>query len=344
MTINRTPNYGHREYTMNTPKIESILRLAPKPSPPAGLKDRLIAQLRLPAASCGAVRTPRPTFKRSNDWGDWLRRWWPVLAPATVSLACAAALTVQQMEIRDLKQTSQALSRDLAAQASALITPTAQTNDSDSEATAATRTQQEIARLKALAGQLAAEVAQLEQMSAENTKLRTQLAGPPAGFLKPEEAEALAKAKERAERIACVNNLKQLGLAVRIWANDNGDMTPPDILSMTNELGPYMKILVCPGDHGREAAKDWASYTSANCSYEYLAPSAPVSDPGRVMFRCPIHGTVGLIDGSVQMIAKDHPELIEHRDGKLYLAEPKQPAKEAPAPPSGNPPLGGSNP
>ena len=95
------------------------------------------------------------------------------------------------------------------------------------------RTQQEIARLKELATQLAAEVAQLEQMRAENAKLRTQLAAPPAGFLTPEETDALAKAKEKAESIACINNLKQLGLAVRVWAIDNGDLSPPDMLSMT---------------------------------------------------------------------------------------------------------------
>jgi prepilin-type N-terminal cleavage/methylation domain-containing protein/prepilin-type processing-associated H-X9-DG protein len=37
---------------------------------------------------------------------------------------------------------------------------------------------------------------------------------------------ALAKAKARAQRISCVNNMKQDGLAFRIWAGDNGDRTP----------------------------------------------------------------------------------------------------------------------
>jgi hypothetical protein len=258
-------------------------------------------------------------------------------------LGCAAVLTVQQMEIRGLKQASQALSRDFAAKASALLTPTVQTNDTASEADAAARTQQEITRLRELAGQLAAEVAQLEQISAENTKLRTQLAAPPAGLLTPEETEALAKAKERAERIACINNLKQLGLAARTWGLDNGDITPPDLLSMTNEMSTP-KILVCPGDKAREVAKDFASYTSANCSYEYLVPSVPFTEPSRVMFRCPIHGNVGLIDGSVQVIANDHPERLVQRDGKLYFVEPTEPVQGAPAQASGNPPPGDSDP
>ena len=104
------------------------------------------------------------------------------------------------------------------------------------------------------------------------------------------------------------------------------------------------KILVCPGDKAREVAKDFASYTSANCSYEYLVPSVPFTEPSRVMFRCPIHGNVGLIDGSVQVIANDHPERLVQRDGKLYFVEPTEPVQGAPAQASGNPPPGDSDP
>jgi prepilin-type N-terminal cleavage/methylation domain-containing protein len=37
---------------------------------------------------------------------------------------------------------------------------------------------------------------------------------------------ALAKAKAKAQRISCVNNLKQVGLSVRQWAMDNRDRYP----------------------------------------------------------------------------------------------------------------------
>jgi hypothetical protein len=38
---------------------------------------------------------------------------------------------------------------------------------------------------------------------------------------------ALAKAKQRAQTIACINNMKQLALAVRIYSGENGDHFPP---------------------------------------------------------------------------------------------------------------------
>lgn len=51
---------------------------------------------------------------------------------------------------------------------------------------------------------------------------------------------ALAKAKSRALRIACVNNLKQLGLGTQMYANDNnGQLTAPTwIPSETNNVVP----------------------------------------------------------------------------------------------------------
>jgi len=75
----------------------------------------------------------------------------------------------------------------------------------------------------------------------------------------------LAQAKVKAERIKCVSNLRQVGLAFRIFANDNDDLYPwqtnkfpaatvnmpwQHFMAMSNELGTA-KILLCPGDRQR---------------------------------------------------------------------------------------------
>jgi prepilin-type N-terminal cleavage/methylation domain-containing protein len=87
---------------------------------------------------------------------------------------------------------------------------------------------------------------------------------------------ALARAKQKAQRISCVNNMKQVGTAYRIWENDNGDKYPQlqteanggmsDFLTATtptptaghlaylaytimqNEMGQSPKVVMCPSD------------------------------------------------------------------------------------------------
>jgi len=84
----------------------------------------------------------------------------------------------------------------------------------------------------------------------------------------------------------------------------------------------------------RQPAADASSFTAANCSYEYLAPVAPETEPQRILFRCPIHGNLGLIDGSVQTgVAKNHPNWIVQRDGKLFMEAPQAEVDPVPAPP-----------
>ncbi len=229
---------------------------------------------------------------------------------------------MQQQEIRELQKSINTLSQSLTNET---VAPSKQQSNSFESVRA--DHSQEIAQLKATASQLASEIATLEKLKTDNQKLRTQLATPVG--LSPEETEAMAKAKERAERIACVNNLKQLGLAVRIWSTDNADGYPPDVVCMSNEMSTT-KILICPTDHDRQPARDFGSFTMANCSYEWFLNGPPAGqhpslgeEPTRVLTRCPIHRNIGLYDGSVlQLSEKSYLESFVTRDGKLYH-EPK---------------------
>jgi hypothetical protein len=291
-------------------QIENHLRLPPRPRAPRGLKERLIMQAQ------SVPGEPRQTGIEPPR-GGWLLRWWPALVPAGLSLVCAVVLAVQQKEIRELEQAIQNLSAN-APQEGTVSKPKASEDDSSTHASE--KQQEEIAQLKELVGKLTAEISQLEQMRSENQNLSAQLAAPASAGFTSEEMAEMEKARQRAMRIQCVNNMKQMGLAVRIWAGDNNDIFPPDLVCMSNELSTP-KILVCPADTGRQVAANFSSYTDANCSYEYLAVGGK-DEPDRVLFRCPIHQNIGLCDGSVQSIDTNHPEWVVQRNGKYYLEGP----------------------
>jgi hypothetical protein len=112
---------------------------------------------------------------------------------------------------------------------------------------------------------------------------------------------AMAKAKGRNQTTSCVNNLKQIGLAARIWSNEHKEIFPPDFVSMSNEL-VKTSLLICPQDGSKTPATDFTQFNPAqNVSYEFLTPNAKEADiTAQIAFRCPIHGNVALGDGSVQ--------------------------------------------
>ncbi|MBI5799883.1 MAG: prepilin-type N-terminal cleavage/methylation domain-containing protein [Verrucomicrobia bacterium] len=118
-----------------------------------------------------------------------------------------------------------------------------------------------------------------------------------AGMLLP----ALAKAKAKASRIKCANNLKQVGLAFRVFANDNDDRFPYRVANysaqgsyyntaaagnapnattaanqrvwahftaMSNELGSA-KILTCPGDRNKLNAQKSDFSTVSTTGYKF---------------------------------------------------------------------------
>jgi hypothetical protein len=295
---------------MKTNEIENMLRQAPQPRPPANLQQRLKAEAL-------NARREAPVLVEGSTEGGWFLRWWPALAPTAISLACAATLTSQQSQLHRLQADLDQRSA-VALSSEQNSGPKIGHNES-----AAASNEDELQRLKTMVAALTAEVSRLEQMQAENGRLRAQLASRAAGAFTPEELAAVDEARDRALSIQCSNNLKQLGLAVRVWSLDHQNMSPPDVLCLSNELGGSFKLLVCPADTARKPAPDAASFTPANTSYEYLAPMAPDTEPQRILFRCPIHGNIGLIDGSVQMrVGKEHPNWIVQQDGKLFIIVP----------------------
>ncbi|HTD65411.1 MAG TPA: prepilin-type N-terminal cleavage/methylation domain-containing protein [Candidatus Limnocylindria bacterium] len=67
---------------------------------------------------------------------------------------------------------------------------------------------------------------------------------------------ALAKAKESGKRIACVNNLRQLGLSMQMYMDDNEGLQPQRTINLPGGSWPTalrdyykdLKVLVCSSD------------------------------------------------------------------------------------------------
>jgi len=111
---------------------------------------------------------------------------------------------------------------------------------------------------------------------------------------------ALAAAKRKAQRINCVSNIKQVGIAFRLWEGDNGDRYPmavstlkngaeekiwcaanttqPNATSfgltnvfvvMSNELSTP-KVLYCPSDNIRVATTNFTALNGNNANLSYF--------------------------------------------------------------------------
>jgi len=85
---------------------------------------------------------------------------------------------------------------------------------------------------------------------------------------------ALGRAKEKALQISCMGQLRQVGMAMRSFANDHGDKFPAHVppkdggantlpyawqhfLTLSNEL--TTKLLICPADRQRRPAADFSA-------------------------------------------------------------------------------------
>jgi len=113
---------------------------------------------------------------------------------------------------------------------------------------------------------------------------------------------ALGSARSTAEAIQCVNNLRQVGLAVQLYAQDNKDEFPRTV----TQLAPYLgtsKVLVCPSDPALKAqsrdAKDFSK-----TSYVVTLEGVSSTNVTQVIARCPVHNNTLTADAAVQRGAR----------------------------------------
>ncbi len=104
--------------------------------------------------------------------------------------------------------------------------------------------------------------------------------------------------KKWAQSEACGSNMKAVGLAGRLWANDHVELMPTNFMCMSNEV-VTPKVLHCPADHERPRVSTWDEFSEENSSYLMVSPGAKEGTTNVVFIRCRIHGHLGFVDGSV---------------------------------------------
>lgn len=134
-----------------------------------------------------------------------------------------------------------------------------------------------------------------------------------AGLLLP----ALARAKEKARQIQCLSQLRQVGLAFRMFSDEHSDKFPCHVkpqdggaysranawehfLTLSNHL-VSPRVLVCPSDRERMAANDFSArpdglayLTNQNRSLSYFAGTHAFFDQSQTFLAGDRHISNGL--------------------------------------------------
>jgi prepilin-type N-terminal cleavage/methylation domain-containing protein len=97
-----------------------------------------------------------------------------------------------------------------------------------------------------------------------------------AGMLLP----ALSKAKQSAQITKCLSNLKQIGLGLKMYLDDNRDRFPPFDTLQSGQSGPHYVFAAALG--GKDPAPAFASDFPA-ATNRHLAKYVPAAET----FRCP---------------------------------------------------------
>ena len=147
---------------------------------------------------------------------------------------------------------------------------------------------------------------------------------------------ALAAAKTKAKSIACVNNNKQIGLAIMMYISDNNDFLPPlnDKNFATHSTNWWFRILDagnyitssaqsnnvwrCPVVQNADILSATVSYYDAPC--EGYGPLEDTMTPANGVVRYYLDGA-GNVQGSRKMstMPSDHPDLARGGRGRAQI-------------------------
>lgn len=145
-------------------------------------------------------------------------------------------------------------------------------------------------------------------------------------LLLPAISKAKHVAEQSGERVSCQNNMRQVGLAFKVWALEHNDRFPFNVstnaggtlelcapgndgfdknalthfLVISNELGTP-NLLVCPEDPSKRPASGFSDLQPGNITYQLrTGKDVDSENPQEVLLLCPIHGNKLFCDGNVR--------------------------------------------
>ena len=146
---------------------------------------------------------------------------------------------------------------------------------------------------------------------------------------------ALSNAKNRAFRVSCTNNLRQLGLALAMYADGFEDKLPPTLFNPEKDSssGPYASYFLFNGPAGRPANVN----TPFNLAYLYTTKLITVPqtyyDPGlRHPDLLPIRFELKHYENAKYPWPKADDKRDDVRGNYMYYPQSNQAAKKAPKP------------
>jgi prepilin-type N-terminal cleavage/methylation domain-containing protein/prepilin-type processing-associated H-X9-DG protein len=118
-----------------------------------------------------------------------------------------------------------------------------------------------------------------------------------AGLLLP----ALAGARERARRVKCMSNLKQIGIGMRMFSADNNEQFPSNLCALAPYVGSNaVALFICPSQKPQNApAKSVIEMKDhkENCSYN-MVQGMTESDSPSALLACDEDGADNKVDPS----------------------------------------------
>lgn len=131
---------------------------------------------------------------------------------------------------------------------------------------------------------------------------------------------ALARAKSKGQGIKCISNLKQLGIALRIWTDENEDKYPwaeqrrstplfstnlPAISNvLSNNVGGAMRVFLCPNDNANYFQIEGSSY-EWNANFNGQSVDRPNAFRSQLMYDYENFHMVGGTNGAKNVLLGD---------------------------------------